>query len=403
MGRQMWLHTGRTAPRPAHANPNAWARMPRWSGTATLLATLGTVAVVVLATRGQTQATAGPAARPLAVHPASSVGPGLAVTTPSIAGTSSSAGGPARLNKRVTAPPAVVSLLASDGIPATALDAYKRAARRSATVDPQCRLAWPLLAAIGRVESDHGRFAAAALRTDGTSTVKIIGIALNGVGTALIRDTDHGKLDGDSVFDRAVGPMQFIPSTWANYAVDGNVDHRADPFNIYDAAAAAGHYLCVAGGNLATSAGQTRAVLAYNHSSAYLDAVLSLESIYAAGVRGLNVPAPPTAAPPKALPKIPPVNPGPPPSLRPPRKSKPVQPPHPPSTPASGPGSPTCATPTANPTTTAATRATSDAPTSSASASSITSVADTPSATDPVGSASPTGSGAGCGTGPTLP
>ena len=46
--------------------------------------------------------------------------------------------------------------------------------------------------------------------------------------------------------------MQFIPSTWALYGADGNGDGVADPFNIFDAAAAAAHYLCRAGGNLQT-------------------------------------------------------------------------------------------------------------------------------------------------------
>ena len=57
--------------------------------------------------------------------------------------------------------------------------------------------------------------------------------------------------------------MQFIPSTWTIYRTDGNRDGRSDPFNIFDAAAAAGHYLRMAGGNLATNAGQVTAVLAY--------------------------------------------------------------------------------------------------------------------------------------------
>src|SRR5437764_60980 len=82
-------------------------------------------------------------------------------------------------------------------------------------------------------------FAGAVLHSDGLSTPRVIGIALNGNGTALIRDTDGGRLDGDTVYDRAVGPMQFIPSTWAGWSVDANGDGRADPFNIFDAAAAA--------------------------------------------------------------------------------------------------------------------------------------------------------------------
>jgi membrane-bound lytic murein transglycosylase B len=183
-----------------------------------------------------------------------------------------------------------VSSLAADGIPSTALDAYQRAASSERRDDPQCGLTWPLLAGIGRVESDHGRAAGAVLHTDGSTTPTIIGIALDGHGTARVPDTDKGRLDGDRVFDHAVGPMQFIPSTWALYGIDGNADGRVDPNNIYDAARTAAGYLCAAGGNLTALAGQTQAVLTYNDSDAYLTLVLKLESIYAEQVPGLVVP-----------------------------------------------------------------------------------------------------------------
>ena len=88
------------------------------------------------------------------------------------------------------------------------------------------------------------------------------------------------RLDGDPAYDHAVGPMQFIPSTWARYASDGNGDGRADPFNVYDAALAAARYLCAAGGDLGSEAGQARAVLAYNHSASYVATVLTLAAAY---------------------------------------------------------------------------------------------------------------------------
>ena len=232
-------------------------------------------------------------------------------------------------------PSGAISQLAADGIPATALDAYQRAASRADLLYPGCGISWPLLAAIGRVESDHGRFAGSQLYADGESAPPIIGIALNGVGTARIMDTDQGRLDGDRVFDHAVGPMQFIPGTWRIYGVDGNADGRADPFNIYDAAAAAADYLCIAGGNLTTIGGQTAAVLAYNESATYLSSVLELAAAYAGG--GVAIPAAVGLAPPlgtatlAALPPparqpgngpLPPVNPGPP--LSPPGSAVPL-------------------------------------------------------------------------------
>ncbi len=223
----------------------------------------------------------------------------------------------------------LASPLAGDGIPVTALEAYQDAANSANVAHPDCHMPWPLLAGIGRVESDHGRYGGAILRPDGTSSKPIIGPALNGDGTELVTDTDHGTLDGDPVYDRAVGPMQFIPSTWAIYGADGNGDGIKDPFNIFDAALAAANYLCIAGGDLSTTAGQTRAVLTYNHSTAYLDEVLSLEHTYASGEPGLVIPDAPTVVPPVPTkapggnPAPPPVNPGPPLSGGPPPTKKP--------------------------------------------------------------------------------
>jgi hypothetical protein len=223
----------------------------------------------------------------------------------------------------------LASPLAADGIPVTALEAYQQAANAENAADPGCHLPWPLLAGIGRVESDHGRYGGAVLRADGTSSKPIIGIPLDGNGTEVVSDTDNGTIDGDPVYDRAVGPMQFIPSTWAVYGRDGNGDGIIDPFNIFDAAAAAAHYLCVAGGDLSTTAGQTRAVLTYNHSAAYLASVLALEHTYASGDPGLIIPAAPVDIPPVptqgpgGAPVPPPADPGPPLAAGPPGKPGP--------------------------------------------------------------------------------
>ena len=136
--------------------------------------------------------------------------------------------GPERVAKpvqMVLAGAPVIKTLGESGIPDVALRAYKQAEARLAASDPDCGVSWTLLAAIGRVESNHGRFGGAQLRNDGSATRRIRGIPLDGrPNVALIRDTDGGALDGDTVYDRAVGPMQFIPSTWRSVNADGNGD-----------------------------------------------------------------------------------------------------------------------------------------------------------------------------------
>ncbi|MGW1438964.1 lytic transglycosylase domain-containing protein [Streptomyces griseus] len=170
---------------------------------------------------------------------------------------------------------------AEAGIPATVLAAYKQAEQTVATTGPGCRLPWQLLAAIGKVESGHAR--GGRVDANGTASPPILGPALNGQGFALIKDTDGGAYDSDAVHDRAVGPMQFIPSTWASWGQDANGDGRKDPNNIHDAALAAGRYLCANDRDLAIAADLDRAVLSYNRSNEYLRTVRSWFSYYQRG------------------------------------------------------------------------------------------------------------------------
>ena len=172
----------------------------------------------------------------------------------------------------------------ASSIPQAALAAYQRAEAVINKADPGCALPWELVAAIGRVESDHGRFGGSTLSEAGTAVPGIVGIALDGShGTSRITDTDAGQYDGDAVFDRAVGPMQFIPSTWSVVGVDADGDARRDPQDIHDAALATAVYLCSGDEALDTDAGRRTAVHRYNHSRPYVDLVLSIMDAYLGG------------------------------------------------------------------------------------------------------------------------
>ncbi len=175
------------------------------------------------------------------------------------------------------------------GIPAPLLTAYRRAATSLGQADPGCHLQWWVLAGIGKIESNHAR--GGRVDTRGRTNGEILGPRLDGslANTAVITDSDDGRLDGDAAYDRAVGPMQFLPGTWNGWASDGNGDGRRDPHNIYDATLAAGRYLCAGSTDLSTGAGLAKAILRYNPSGPYLRSVLGWAASYRDG--GRSVPA----------------------------------------------------------------------------------------------------------------
>jgi membrane-bound lytic murein transglycosylase B len=166
------------------------------------------------------------------------------------------------------------------GIPPAALQAYGYAETVLQVVEPKCHLSWTMLAGIGSVESNHGRYAGATLEPDGTSKPRIVGVPLTGASTERITDTDRGALDGDVTYDRAIGAMQFLPSTWRIWAVDADRDGKADPFDIDDAALAAAYYLCDGGRDLATGADWSAAVYSYNNLTTYVRKVYEIADGY---------------------------------------------------------------------------------------------------------------------------
>jgi membrane-bound lytic murein transglycosylase B len=160
-------------------------------------------------------------------------------------------------------------------------NAYVRAAREMAVEQPDCGLRWSALAGIGKTESHHGTYDGSSVDANGNETQPIYGVSLDGTnGNAAIGDTDGGLLDGDPNGDRAMGPMQFIPSTWLRVERDGDGDGNADPQNYYDAALTAAAYLCRKGPGLDTDDGLRRAFRSYNNDDSYVELVLKRTHYY---------------------------------------------------------------------------------------------------------------------------
>jgi membrane-bound lytic murein transglycosylase B len=166
------------------------------------------------------------------------------------------------------------------GIPEPAVRAYATA---QLAAPDGCAIGWTTLAGIGWVESQHGTIDGRILGMDGHSSTPILGPALNGRGkvAAIPASPSSTEWHGDPSWDHAVGPLQFIPSSWETWAADGDGDGVADPNDLDDAALAAADYLCADGYDLTTGQGWADAVFAYNHAQAYIDAVHTAATAYA--------------------------------------------------------------------------------------------------------------------------
>lgn len=255
---------------------NSTRRRVLWAlGAVVVVGALGVMAMVLLQPR---TGTTGFSEQPLPSGPPHAVpAPLPAVLQPAGAG----------LAERVDAD-WLVQASAVTGVPSRALVAYVGAASIKAEQMPACGLSWNTVAAIGLVESDHGRHGGSRVQEDGRVVPPIFGVALDGSATAHIPDSDAGAVDDDTEFDRAVGPLQLIPGTWRNWHVDGNGDGVEDPHNIDDAAVAATNYLCRASGDMLSGDGWRAGINAYNRSTSYAVAVADAANRYAAATAHLG-------------------------------------------------------------------------------------------------------------------
>jgi cell wall-associated NlpC family hydrolase len=172
--------------------------------------------------------------------------------------------------------PSGPSALALSEIPPFLLPHYEAA--------PVCAgLPWQVVAAIGFIESDHGEG-----RVDpvtGNTDPPILGPALDGsAGNMAIPATPASTANtGDPVWDHAVGPMQFLTSTFDAWAVDASADPTPTPNNAFDAIANAGRFLCNGATRLDSVEG---AIRRYNNSATYVADVLAKALAYGMTLAG---------------------------------------------------------------------------------------------------------------------
>ena len=189
----------------------------------------------------------------------------------------------------LSAPPPtfVVSSVGSLRIPAMALNAYRNAEQMMASAYPGCGISWNLLAGIGRIESLHAN--GGATDAHGNPVNPIYGPTLDGTlagNETIVQSVQAGRVQ----YARAMGPMQFLPGTWARYASDGDGDGKADVQNLYDSTLAAARYLCSGNLNLRDRNQVLTAILRYNNSAAYAQNVLGWAAAYATGVVPVDLP-----------------------------------------------------------------------------------------------------------------
>jgi hypothetical protein len=165
-------------------------------------------------------------------------------------------------------------------IPEIAVQAYGYAQLVLAQQQPGCHLSWTTLAGIGKIESQHGQATGTTLLATGRSDPPVNGPVLDGQsGRRLVKDTDAGAYDGNPEFDRAMGPLQLLPTAWRANAIDADNDTIQDPYDIDDASLALGKLLC-ARGDLRRIADWRAAVARYRPGTSFADSIFLAANDY---------------------------------------------------------------------------------------------------------------------------
>lgn len=276
-------------------------RAPRTTApvlTAAVLASVGVAGGVLQVVRAS-QATA-----PV---PAPAASPATTASTASTAAPSSArpatAADPATAVRRAPVGPPRAYRGGLLGVPAPAITAYQRAATIIDTA-AGCGLDWTVLAAVARVESDHGRGLRGGHRVGRQGRVRpdVVAASLDGRGgRGALPDTDRGELDRDRRWDAPVGPLGLLPSIWSRVAVDADDDGTRSPQDVDDAALGAAVLLC-SGRDLSTRPALRAALRSYHRAPGFVRTVLALIRRY--DRQQDRVPPPPPVSLP--LPVLPP-------------------------------------------------------------------------------------------------
>ena len=166
-------------------------------------------------------------------------------------------------------------------IPTPALAAYQRATTVINSADDRCHLDWELVAALGKVLTDHGRAHGSELDAEGVARPAVVGQRLTGRhGTPRVADTDAGLLDNDSKLDRAVGPMLLLPAVWSVVSVDADSDGRRNPQDVEDAALGAAVFLCAGPGDFRNASHVRSEVRRYHSGAGYIRSVFGVRAAY---------------------------------------------------------------------------------------------------------------------------